>query len=118
MYAICRPFSVHMSGNAADAMPSPTNASAPTPSSTTAESAFACERSTGTKSATHARIPTLKASARTSVAAHIPRRCVSRGTGDMNVYSIVPSQRSHAITSPMFSKMIPRNRQAIVPMSR
>ena len=60
----------------------------------------------------------LKAVARTSVAPHMPMRCVNRGTGDMNVYSIVPSQRSHAMTSPMFSKMIPRNRHAIVPTRR
>ena len=118
MYAICSPFSVHNSGNDADAMPSPTNAIAPTSSSTTAESTFARERSTGTKSVTAPRIATLNAVARTSVAPHMPMRCVKRGTGDMNVYSIVPSQRSQAMTSPMFSKMIPRNRQAMVPTSR
>ncbi len=60
----------------------------------------------------------LKAVARTRVAPHMPMRCVKRGTGDMKVYSIVPSQRSHAMTSPMFSKMIPRKRHAIVPTRR
>ena len=36
----------------------------------------------------------------------------------MNVYSIVPSQRSHATVSVMNSKMIPRNAQMTAPTSR
>ncbi len=36
----------------------------------------------------------------------------------MNVYSIVPSQRSQAMTSAMFSKTRPMKRQAIVPTRR
>ena len=93
-------------------------ATAPVASRARADATFACERSTGTKRATAASIATLKPSARTSVAPHIPARCVRRGTGAMNVYSIVPSQRSQAIVSPICSKMSPRKRQVIVPTSR
>ena len=35
----------------------------------------------------------------------------------MNVYSIVPSQRSQATVSVMNSKMIPRNAQIVAPTS-
>ena len=35
-------------------------------------------------------------------------RCIARESGAMNVYSIVPSQRSHATVSVRNSKMIPR----------
>ena len=38
----------------------------------------------------------------------IPIRCTGRESGAMNVYSIVPSQRSHATVSVRISKMIPR----------
>jgi len=94
------------------------NAIVPTPSMTSAEDAFARERSTGTKSMTANSVVTLKTRARTIVPAAMPARCVSRGTGAMKVYSIVPSQRSQAMISAMFSKTRPMNRQAIVPTSR
>ena len=38
----------------------------------------------------------------------MPIRCTGRESGAMNVYSIVPSQRSHATVSVRISKMIPR----------
>ena len=38
----------------------------------------------------------------------MPSRCTGRDSGAMNVYSIVPSQRSQATVSVMISKMIPR----------
>ncbi len=38
----------------------------------------------------------------------IPNRWIGRESGAMNVYSIVPSQRSHATVSVTISKMIPR----------
>jgi hypothetical protein len=38
----------------------------------------------------------------------MPKRCTGRETGAMNVYSIVPSQRSQATVSVTISKMIPR----------
>ena len=38
----------------------------------------------------------------------MPSRCTARDNGAMNVYSIVPSQRSHATVSVRISKMIPR----------
>jgi hypothetical protein len=44
--------------------------------------------------------------------------CVTRGTGAMNVYSMVPSQRSQAITSLMASKTMERKCQIRVPASR
>ena len=47
----------------------------------------------------------------------IPIRCTGRETGAMNVYSIVPSQRSHATVSVTISKMIPRNAQITPPTS-
>ena len=40
---------------------------------------------------------------------------MTREIGAMNVYSIVPSQRSHATVSVMNSKMIPRNAQITAP---
>src|SRR5207237_154252 len=83
--------SVHSSGKTAEPMASPMKATAPVTSRTIAAGAFACERSTGMKRATAARIATLNPIARTSVAPHIPIRWVRRGTGAMNVYSIVPS---------------------------
>ncbi len=42
---------------------------------------------------------------------------MTREIGAMNVYSIVPSQRSHATVSVMNSKMIPRNAQITAPTS-
>ena len=90
----------------------------PTPSMTSADSTFACDRSTGTNSITANNVVTLNTSARTIVPAAIPARCVSRGTGAMNVYSMVPSHRSQAMISAMFSNTRPMNRQAIVPTSR
>ena len=47
----------------------------------------------------------------------MPIRCTGRDTGAMNVYSIVPSQRSHATVSVTISKMIPRNAQITPPTS-
>ena len=47
----------------------------------------------------------------------MPIRCTGRETGAMNVYSIVPSQRSHATVSVTISKMIPRNAQMTPPTS-
>ena len=47
----------------------------------------------------------------------MPIRCTGRETGAMNVYSIVPSQRSHATVSVTISKMIPRNAQITPPTS-
>ena len=38
----------------------------------------------------------------------MPSRCTGRASGAMNVYSIVPSQRSHATVSVRISKTIPR----------
>ena len=49
--------------------------------------------------------------------APMPNRCVDRDSGAMNVYSIVPSQRSHATVSVTNSKMIPRNAQMTAPTS-
>ena len=118
MYAICKPFSVHSIGKTADAIPRPMNATVPTARRTIAEEGFACDRSTGTKSITAKSVVTLNTSARTMVPPAIPARCVSRGTGAMNVYSMVPSHRSQAMISAMFSKTSPMNRQAIVPTSR
>ena len=46
-----------------------------------------------------------------------PPRWTNRDSGAMNVYSIVPSQRSHATVSVMNSKMIPRNAQITAPTS-
>jgi len=63
-------------------------------------------------------VVTLNTTARTIVPPAMPARCVSRGTGAMNVYSIVPSHRSHAMISAMFSNTRPMKRQAIVPTSR
>ena len=37
-----------------------------------------------------------------------PARCIARESGAMNVYSIVPSQRSQATVSIRNSKRIPR----------
>ena len=37
-----------------------------------------------------------------------PARCIARDSGAMNVYSIVPSQRSQATVSVMNSNRIPR----------
>ena len=50
--------------------------------------------------------------------APMPKRCIERDSGAMNVYSIVPSQRSHATVSVTNSKMIPRNAQMTAPTSR
>ena len=47
----------------------------------------------------------------------MPIRCTGRETGAMNVYSIVPSQRSQATVSVTISKMIPRNAQMTPPTS-
>ena len=47
----------------------------------------------------------------------MPIRCTGRETGAMNVYSIVPSQRSHATVSVTISKMIPRYAQMTAPTS-
>ena len=41
----------------------------------------------------------------------MPNRWTGRDSGAMNVYSIVPSQRSHATVSVTISKMIPRYAQ-------
>jgi hypothetical protein len=43
---------------------------------------------------------------------------MGRDNGAMNVYSIVPSQRSHATVSVRNSKMIPRYAQMTAPMRR
>ena len=118
MYAICSPFSVHSIGNTAAPIDSPMNARLPTASSTSAESAFAWERSTCRNSRIVARMIVLKTEARITLDTHMPSRCVMRCTGAMNVYSIVPSQRSQAMTSVTFSKTIPRKRQAMLPTSR
>ena len=45
-----------------------------------------------------------------------PARCIDRESGAMNVYSIVPSQRSHATVSVRNSKMIPRYAQMTAPI--
>ena len=45
----------------------------------------------------------------------MPNRCIGRESGAMNVYSIVPSQRSHATVSVSTSKMIPRYAQITAP---
>ena len=47
----------------------------------------------------------------------MPNRCMDRESGAMNVYSIVPSQRSHATVSVTNSKMIPRKAQITAPTS-
>ncbi len=47
----------------------------------------------------------------------IPNRWTGRDSGAMNVYSIVPSQRSHATVSVTISKMIPRYAQTTAPIS-
>ena len=47
----------------------------------------------------------------------MPIRCTGRESGAMNVYSIVPSQRSHATVSVRISKMIPRYAQMTAPIS-
>src|SRR6476646_9148393 len=41
----------------------------------------------------------------------MPSRCTGRASGAMNVYSIVPSQRSQATVSVRISKRIPRYAQ-------
>ena len=46
----------------------------------------------------------------------MPARCMARDSGAMNVYSIVPSQRSHATVSVMNSKRIPRYAQTTAPI--
>ncbi len=46
----------------------------------------------------------------------MPKRCTGRDTGAMNVYSIVPSQRSQATVSVTISKMMPRYAQMTPPM--
>ena len=46
-----------------------------------------------------------------------PNRWTRRDNGAMNVYSIVPSQRSQATVSVMNSKMIPRKAQIVAPTS-
>src|SRR3970040_451558 len=47
-----------------------------------------------------------------------PARCIARESGAMNVYSIVPSQRSHATVSMRNSNRTPRYAQMTAPMSR
>ena len=47
-----------------------------------------------------------------------PARCIARESGAMKVYSIVPSQRSHATVSVRNSKMIPRYAQITAPIKR
>ena len=48
----------------------------------------------------------------------MPARCIGRESGAMNVYSIVPSQRSQATVSIRNSKSTPRYAQTTAPMSR
>ena len=48
----------------------------------------------------------------------IPVRCSQRSTGAISVCSIVPSQRSHEITSEMSSRTAERNAHTSVPISR
>ena len=47
----------------------------------------------------------------------MPNRWTGRDSGAMNVYSIVPSQRSQATVSVMNSKMMPRYDQITAPIS-
>jgi len=47
-----------------------------------------------------------------------PARCIARESGAMNVYSIVPSQRSQATVSIRKPKRTPRYAQTTAPMSR
>jgi hypothetical protein len=47
----------------------------------------------------------------------MPIRCTGRESGAMKVYSIVPSQRSHATVSVRISKTIPRKDQITAPIS-
>ena len=47
-----------------------------------------------------------------------PARCIARDSGAMNVYSIVPSQRSHATVSMRNSNSTPRYAHTTAPISR
>jgi len=47
-----------------------------------------------------------------------PARCIARERGAMNVYSIVPSQRSQATVSIRNSNSTPRYAQMTAPMRR
>ena len=106
----CAPFSGEISGRIAVIIPIPTNEIDATASSDERRDEVRVRRGARPKnSATTANSSAVRTSAverRANVP--IPSRCTGRASGAMNVYSIVPSQRSHATVSVRISKMIPR----------
>jgi len=89
-------------------MPRPTKDTDATASTTRAapKSASGIDRSK--KKAQTANSSSARAMPYSSAKAPIPNRCTERDRGAMNVYSIVPSQRSQATVSVMISKITPR----------
>ena len=103
----CVPFSGEMSGRTDVIIPIPTNEIDATASTTSAAAKFALRKAQRSKknATTRRAAPTARAR-RATAKMPIPTRCTGRESGAMNVYSIVPSQRSQATVSVRISKII------------
>ena len=99
-------------------VPMPTNETEDTASTTTADPKSACGNATPSDRATTPNRKTVRSDAIATANAPMPSRCAGREMGAMNVYSMVPSQRSQATVSVTISKSRPRYDQTTAPIRR
>ena len=90
----------------------------PTAITAAAAAQSACPKSTVKNGIAKARISRVRTSACRIPNAAMPTRWIQRGTGAINVCSIVPSQRSQVMTRLMSSSTADRYAQTSVPNSR
>ena len=89
-------------------MPMPTNEIDATASSTSAAAKFASGHLQAEEDRHHDEQRRARRMPQTTANRPMPNRCTPRASGAMNVYSMVPSQRSQATVSVMISNTIPR----------